>query len=121
MKTLPELLQACDRARDFEEVSDFQAACEVLSFVWPNLDSSPEIENLEIEAQTQILLRCGSIAGSLGGDFDNAQLQGHSRDLLYRGYELASEQNNEELLACFENQMTRTCNRLSEFKESMVQ
>ena len=120
MKTIPQLLQLCDEIRNLENLSEYAQGIEILRPIWPNLEDWPEVSFEEGSPRARVLLRCGSLAGFMGRSESNEKLQSHSRDLLFAAWEIASKEDDEELIAEIENQLANSFSRMNEHSEAKV-
>ena len=77
-----EAREACQRARELENVGDFEGAREELSGFWALIGERPQLEGLEGHTQAELLLRVGSLSGSLGSARQISNAQEFAKDLI---------------------------------------
>jgi tetratricopeptide (TPR) repeat protein len=70
------------RAKEFEEVGQYDRAFEELSEVWGSLGERPKVEGLSRPLQAELLHRAGSITGWLGSTRQISGAQERAKDLL---------------------------------------
>lgn len=57
---------ACQLAKHFEKVGEYEAAYEALRLYWPARDKAPKLDNLDDLTKGDVLLRVGALAGWFG-------------------------------------------------------
>jgi AraC-like DNA-binding protein len=77
-------------AKELETVGKYEEAVVVLSPYWTNITERPDVSELDKEEQAEILLRCGSLAGYIGGCKQTKHAQEFSKKLLVEAGDLFS-------------------------------
>jgi AraC-like DNA-binding protein len=62
-----EIYEIIQSAKQHESVGRYDDAAKILSEYWKNLNERPDTSELNKAEQAEILLRCGSLAGFIGG------------------------------------------------------
>jgi tetratricopeptide (TPR) repeat protein len=79
---------ACQIAREFEKGGEYQAAIEALSDFWNGASDSIEAAGLDEQAQAQLYVRAGCLAGWQGSADSSVGSQERAKNLITRGIEL---------------------------------
>ncbi len=75
-------------ARQLERIGEYGAAAEALQDFWPSVNDAPQVDDLEPQARALVLLRAGSVLGSMGSADQTAGSQERAKDLLTRAAEI---------------------------------
>src|SRR5712675_1544031 len=72
----------CRLARQFEAVGDYEAASEAMAELWRGIGARPELEGLDEDTKTQVLLRVGVLTGWIGSAGQIEGSQEAAKDLI---------------------------------------
>jgi tetratricopeptide (TPR) repeat protein len=78
----------CDMAKQLEKVGEYQAAAEALQDFWPNVNEAPQVSDLDPQVRALVLLRAGSVLGSIGSTGQAAGSQERAKDLITQAIEV---------------------------------
>jgi tetratricopeptide (TPR) repeat protein len=87
--------RACQLAREFEKLGEYEAACEAIRSFWPSPDLPPKVEGLDEATRAEVLLRAGSLAGRVGSADQTEGSQEVAKNLLTQSLELFDGLANE--------------------------
>lgn len=79
---------ACELAKEFEKVGEYEAAYEALSEFWPDRNLSPEVQDLDDLSKASVLLRVGAVTGWLGSIDQTGGSQERSKDFITQSIEI---------------------------------
>jgi transcriptional regulator with GAF, ATPase, and Fis domain/Tfp pilus assembly protein PilF len=72
----------CLEAKQFEEVGDYESACDSLSEWWEGVGERPRVDGLETDCAAGILLRAGVLTGFIGSSRQITDAQEKAKDLI---------------------------------------
>ncbi len=75
-------LSACSEAKEYGEAGEFEAARSALRGFWDRVGERPALEGLDAAARAEILLRVGSLSGSIGSAQQSSGAQEIAKDLM---------------------------------------
>jgi len=87
---------ACQLAREFEKLGEYEAASEAISDFWPSHDAPPKVDDLDDAHRAQVLLRAGSLAGRVGSADQSEGSQEIAKNLLTQSLELFDQLADEK-------------------------
>jgi len=82
---------ACRSAKQLERAGEYEAAREALLEFWPNRFEPPKLENLDQPTTAEVLLRAGSLAGSLSSSDQVGGGQEAAKNLITRSIEILEQ------------------------------
>src|ERR1051325_11626098 len=74
--------RACERAREVERPGDYEGARSALGKLWTRIVERPQLDELQLDTQAEVLWRVGSLSGWLGSANQIPGAQGFASDLL---------------------------------------
>ncbi|CDM66090.1 sigma-54 interacting regulator [Pyrinomonas methylaliphatogenes] len=80
-----QILLRCARAKELEEIGNYEAAARVLGEIWPGFDEDLALDGLNQITIGEVLLRVGSLTGWLGSARRIKGAQERAKDLITRG------------------------------------
>lgn len=86
---------ACEMAKQFEKLGEYQAACEAVDDFWPDHDSPPRTEGLDDVTKAELLLRIGSLAARVGSADQSVASQEQAKNLITQSIELFEKAGKE--------------------------
>jgi hypothetical protein len=72
----------CQLAREYEDISEYESAREVMNGLWRRIGEQPVIEGLEQETVGEVLLRAGVLTGWIGSTQQITNAQEIAKNLL---------------------------------------
>ena len=72
----------CAAARQFEEIGNYEAACDLLADWWGGVGERPRVEDLKTGDAAEILLRAGVLTGFIGSSRQIVGAQETAKDLI---------------------------------------
>jgi transcriptional regulator with PAS, ATPase and Fis domain len=69
-------------AKEFEEIGNYEAACDALAEWWDRPGERPKVERLETDSAAEVLLRAGVLTGYVGSSKQIAGAQEIAKDLI---------------------------------------
>src|SRR5438045_2438627 len=96
---LENVLPLCELAKGLEDAGEFELAEETLRPFWEGLSYRPNTSGLSREAKAELLLRTGTITGSLGSAKQIAGSQELAKDLISESATLFESFAHSEKLA----------------------
>lgn len=79
---------ACELAKEFEKVGEYEAAYEALSEFWTDRTRGPEVQGFDDLGKASLLLRVGALTGWLGSTDQTGGSQERSKDLITQSIEI---------------------------------
>ena len=112
--------ESCLRAKQLEKIGDYTAACDALAEFWPDRNTSPVVENLDMEGAAQVLLRVGSLAGWLGNVDQINGGQETAKNFITKAIELFEKLEHTRGLAEARAELARCYWNAGEFDEARI-
>lgn len=78
----------CELSKELEKIGEYERAYEALVELWPDRTQPPIIEGLDESTKAEVLLRCGALAGWLGGADPKESTLANAKDLLTQSFEI---------------------------------
>jgi two-component system phosphate regulon response regulator PhoB len=78
----------CDLSKEFEKTGEYERAHECLAEFWPDRTRPPIVEGLDASTKAELLLRCGALAGWLGGAEPMEGTLANAKDFLTQSLEI---------------------------------
>jgi len=78
----------CQRARQLERAGEYEIGCEALREFWPDTRGPLALEDLELPARAELLLRAGALTGWQGSASQVGNAQERAKDLISRSIEI---------------------------------
>jgi tetratricopeptide (TPR) repeat protein len=78
----------CQQARQFERAGEYEIGCAALREFWPDPRGSLLLEDLELPAKAELLLRAGALTGWAGSASQVGDAQERAKDLICRSIEI---------------------------------
>ena len=88
--------RACELAREFEKLGEYQAAREAIVDFWPNHDEPPKLDDLNDAHKAELLLRVGALAGRVGSAAQTEGGQETAKNLITQSFELFEKIGNDK-------------------------
>lgn len=103
------LLLRCSVAADLTHKGQYEAAHQALGELWRGIGQRPEVRGMPPATAAEVLLRCGTLTGYLGGAMNIAGAQEQAKDLLSeavrkfqsQGQHQRASEAQSELGACY--------------------
>lgn len=89
-------LLRCRAAAEFIYAGQYEAAREALGDLWRGVGERPEVEGMPPAVAAEVLLRCGTLTGLLGGVKNVSGIQERAKDLLTEAVRLFQSQGNHQ-------------------------
>src|SRR5438876_473581 len=99
--------QQCDRARRFEEQSDYEAAQAALGKLWRGIGERPDVEALDEQVQAEVLLRVGTLTGWLGSTAQLGDAQERAKDMISESARMFERLGQTEQASCLSGRSQR--------------
>ncbi len=81
----------CQKARQLERAGEYEAACEALGDFWPDPRRSVALNDLDLSARAELLLRAGALTGWAGSASQVGDAQERAKDLISRSIKIFEE------------------------------
>src|SRR5712671_2192005 len=81
----------CQKARQLERAGEYEAACEALGDFWPDPRRSVALNDLDLSARAELLLRAGALTGWAGSAGQVGDAQERAKDLISRSIKIFEE------------------------------
>lgn len=78
----------CDLSKELEKIGEYDKAYEALVGFWPDRTRPPIGDGLDESTKAEVLLRCGALAGWLGGADPKEGTLANAKDLLTQSFEI---------------------------------
>lgn len=78
----------CQKARQLERAGEYDISCEALRDFWPDPKGSLSLQDLDLPAQAELLLRAGALTGWAGSARQVGDAQERAKDLISRSIEI---------------------------------
>lgn len=89
------LLQCCHKARDLEQVGDYESACLALSKWWPLTSKRPRTDGLALLAAAELLLRAGALISRLVSSKQTQGSEVNAKELISESISLFEQAEQE--------------------------
>lgn len=91
--------QLCLKAKELEEIGNYESAREALSEVWQRIGDRPRIDGLDEMVQAEVLLRTGTLTGWIGSARQVPGAQEIAKDLISEAARVFEKHNDRERVA----------------------
>jgi len=78
----------CQKARQLERAGEYEVSCEALREFWPDPAAPLSLQDLDLPAQAELLLRAGALTGWAGSARQVGDAQEKAKDLISRSIEI---------------------------------
>jgi len=79
---------SCQKARQLERAGEYEISCQALREFWPDPRGTLLLEDLDLPAQAELLLRAGALTGWAGSASQVGDAQERAKDLISRAIEI---------------------------------
>ncbi|HEV2799695.1 MAG TPA: sigma 54-interacting transcriptional regulator [Pyrinomonadaceae bacterium] len=110
----------CTEAKHFEEVGDYESACESLAEWWRGVGERPRVDGLETESAAELLLRAGVLTGFVGSSKQIAGAQEAAKDLISESIRLYESIEATEKIAEAQTELGHCYWRAGAYDEARV-